>query len=107
MHPEPCMKITRPQIPDLVLIELPIYGDDRGYFVERFNQKKFQDLGLPVKFVQDTQSLSKPALLRGLHYQTQPSQGKLGGCTRGRIWDLAVGLRPQPPPFGRHYAAEL
>ncbi|HUP56691.1 MAG TPA: dTDP-4-dehydrorhamnose 3,5-epimerase [Bdellovibrionota bacterium] len=101
------MKVTRPQIPDLILIELPVYGDDRGFFVERFNQKKFQDLGLPTKFVQDNHSLSKPSVLRGLHYQTQPSQGKLVGCSRGRIWDIAVDLRPQSPTFGRHYAAEL
>lgn len=101
------MKVTRPQIPDLILIELAVYGDDRGFFVERFNQKKFQDLGLQVKFVQDNHSLSKPGVLRGLHYQTQPSQGKLVGCTRGRIWDVAVDLRPHSGTFGKWYAAEL
>jgi dTDP-4-dehydrorhamnose 3,5-epimerase len=101
------MKVTRPQIPDLVLIELPIYSDERGYFVERFNLKKFQDLGLPTKFVQDNHSCSEPSVLRGLHYQTQPSQGKLVGCTRGHIWDVAVDLRTHSPTFGRYFVAEL
>jgi dTDP-4-dehydrorhamnose 3,5-epimerase len=101
------MKVTRPQIPDLALIELVVYGDERGFFVERFNQKKFQDLDLPSKFVQDNHSLSGPGVIRGLHYQTSPSQGKLVGCTRGRIFDVAVDLRPHSPTFGRHYAAEL
>lgn len=96
-----------PKIEGLKLIELKIHGDARGFFVERFQKQKFLDLGLPTEFVQDNHSRSAPGVLRGLHYQVSPPQGKLVGCLRGRIWDVAVDIRPGSETFGKWFGAEL
>lgn len=101
------MKVTDLPLQGLKLIELQIFNDNRGFFVERFNLKKFKDLGLPTEFVQDNHSRSIPGVVRGVHYQTGPAQSKLVGTLRGRIWDVAVDLRPGSPTFGKHYATEL
>src|ERR1700753_2906027 len=85
----------------LVLLELAVYRDSRGFFVERFRRDRFVELGLPVEFVQDNHSRSSPGVLRGLHYQNAPTQGKLIGVVRGRIFDVAVDLAPGPRTFGR------
>lgn len=98
--------ITCP-IDGLLLIELKIHGDSRGFFVERFNASKFEELGIPIHFVQDNYSRSAPNVLRGLHYQHNPSQGKLVGVTRGRVWDVAVDIRKGSPTFGDYYGVEL
>jgi dTDP-4-dehydrorhamnose 3,5-epimerase len=94
-------------LPGLKLIELKIYPDDRGFFMERYVQERFQGYGLPAQFVQDNHSRSKPGVIRGLHYQTNPAQGKLVGVIRGRIWDVAVDLRKDSPTFGKWEACEL
>jgi dTDP-4-dehydrorhamnose 3,5-epimerase len=92
----------------LKLIELPIYHDTRGFFVERFNIRKFAEAGLPaVDFAQDNHSRSVPRVLRGLHFQTDPAQSKFVGAVRGRIWDVAVDIRVDSPTFGQHHAVEL
>ncbi len=101
------MKIFNTDILGLKIIELDTYKDERGYFVERFNQNKFQELGLPINYFQDNYSYSLPRVIRGLHYQQNPSQAKLVGCTRGKIWDVAVDIRKNSPTFGQYFAIEL
>jgi dTDP-4-dehydrorhamnose 3,5-epimerase len=91
----------------LKLIELKIYGDDRGFFTERYVAARFASYGLPERFIQDNHSRSKPGVIRGLHYQTDPAQGKLVGVIRGKIWDVAVDLRKDSPTFGQWEAFEL
>ena len=101
------MKITPTPIEGLKIIELDIYNDSRGFFVERFNKEKFEELALPTEYLQDNWSLSKPNVLRGLHYQNNPSQAKLVGCISGKIWDVAVDIRENSKTFGKHFALEL
>jgi dTDP-4-dehydrorhamnose 3,5-epimerase len=90
-----------------LLIQLKCFTDDRGFFVERFNEEKFKAAGLPYKFVQDNFSRSKHRVLRGLHYQLSPPQGKLVSCTRGSIFDVAVDIRKTSSTFGKHVSVEL
>ena len=101
------MKVTSLELAGLKLIELDVHGDSRGFFVERFNQARFQEAGLPTHFVQDNHSRSAPGVLRGLHYQTHPQQGKLVSAARGRIWDIALDIRRDSPTYGQHYGVEL
>jgi dTDP-4-dehydrorhamnose 3,5-epimerase len=101
------MKITETPLADLKSVELDIYGDERGFFVERFNKEKFKEHGLPTEFFQDNHSRSEPGVLRGLHLQFAPAQGKLVGVTRGNIWDVAVDVRANSPTFGQHFSIEL
>jgi len=101
------MKISTTPLSGLLIIDLDIYSDERGFFVEKFNQKKFKELGVECDFVQDNFSISNPEVLRGLHYQTNPSQAKLVGCVSGRIWDVAVDIRKSSPTFGQYFGIEL
>ena len=101
------MNVTWLDIAGLALIQSPVYRDARGFFVERFKEKALAEHGLRVRFIQDNHSRSLPRVLRGLHYQTNPSQGKLVSVIRGRVWDVAVDIRPDSPTFGNHFAAEL
>ena len=101
------MKILQTGLDGLKRIQLQIHGDARGFFVERFKASVFEAAGLPTQFEQDNHSRSAPGILRGLHYQTGPAQGKLVGCVRGRVWDVAVDLRHDSPTFGQSYAQEL
>jgi len=101
------MQIHDCPIAGLKTIQLKILGDSRGFFVERFHAQRFADAGLPTEFTQDNHSRSAPGILRGLHYQHTPPQGKLVGVIRGRVWDVAVDIRPQSPTFGQHHAVEL
>ena len=91
----------------LLLVQLDVHGDHRGFFVERFHLARFREHGLPTEFLQDNHSRSAPGVLRGLHFQADPAQGKLVGVTRGRIWDVAVDIRPHSPTFGQSAALEL
>ena len=75
--------------------------------MERFQLAGFETLGLPTAFVQDNHSRSMPGVLRGLHYQNAPPQGKLVGVVRGRVWDVVVDIRPESPTFGQHVGIEL
>jgi dTDP-4-dehydrorhamnose 3,5-epimerase len=87
------MEVQNFELPGLKAIKLKLFNDDRGFFVERFNRERFREVGLPYEFVQDNHSRSKPRVLRGLHYQYAPAQGKLVSCVRGRIWDVVVDMR--------------
>lgn len=90
-------------IPDVVLIEPKVFGDDRGFFYESFSQRLFNEaVGREVEFVQDNHSKSSKGVLRGLHYQLPPyAQGKLVRCTRGAVFDVAVDIRKNSPTFGQ------
>lgn len=101
------MKVTKLALPGLLLIELDLYGDARGFFVERFNEKIFRELGIPSKFKQDNHSRSAPGVLRGLHYQYDLPQGKLVGVIRGKIWDVVLDLRADSPTYGKSFGIEL
>lgn len=91
----------------LVLVRLKLFRDPRGFFVERFREGILREHGLPERFIQDNHSRSLPGVLRGLHYQSDPPQGKLVGVVRGRIWDVAVDLRAGSPTFGQSRGLEL
>lgn len=108
------MKLIPTRIPDVLIIEPSVFGDDRGWFMESFNQARFETeltkLGLPVPrpFVQDNHSCSKAGVLRGLHFQTQPhAQGKLVRVVKGAAFDVAVDIRKGSPTFGQWVGAEL
>lgn len=103
------MIFTRCEIPDVVLIEPKVHGDERGYFVETFRADKFEEfLGYKVDFCQDNESKSSFGVLRGLHYQLPPfAQSKLVRVVKGRILDVAVDIRVGSPTFGKSVAVEL
>lgn len=101
------MNVVRERIDGVLTIQLRSFADERGFFIERFNADAFKAAGLPIDFCQDNHSRSKPGVIRGLHYQTDPAQGKLVGVIRGRIWDVAVDIRPDSPTFGQHVDVEL
>lgn len=102
------MKLIHTAIPGLLVIEPRVFGDDRGFFFESFNRKKFAELtGLDLDFVQDNHSRSAQNVLRGLHYQIQHPQGKLVRVIQGAVLDVAVDIRKSSPTFGKHVALEL
>lgn len=102
------MKELETTIPGLRLFELPIYRDERGFFVEKFREKRWAEtFGFRENFVQDNHSRSIPRVLRGMHFQTDPAQGKLVSVTRGRIFDVAVDMRRGSPTFGKWFGTEL
>lgn len=96
------MKVTSFAIPEVVLIEPKVFGDERGFFFESFNQARFEEtVGRKINFVQDNHSRSMKNVLRGLHYQIQQPQGKLVRVVQGEVFDVAVDLRKSSPTFGR------
>lgn len=96
------MNIIDTAIPEVKIIEPAVFGDERGFFYESFNQAKFEAaIGRKVEFVQDNHSKSVKGVLRGLHYQIQHPQGKLVRCTRGEVFDVAVDIRKSSPTFGK------
>jgi len=97
------MKLIPLNIPEVIVIEPDVFEDERGYFFEAFNQKKFNEsLGIDVRFVQDNHSKSKRSVLRGLHYQDDPfAQGKLVRVVSGEIFDVAVDIRPNSKSYGQ------
>jgi dTDP-4-dehydrorhamnose 3,5-epimerase len=102
------MKSTRLAIPDVILLEPKVFGDDRGFFYESFNQAKFDDtVGKKISFVQDNHSRSVKNVLRGMHYQIQHPQGKLVRVVEGEVFDVAVDLRKSSPTFGKWVGAHL
>ena len=102
------MKATPTAIPDLLIIEPQVFGDDRGFFFESFNRRKFAELiGRDVDFVQDNHSRSARNVLRGLHYQIQHAQAKLVRVIQGSVLDVAVDMRRSSPTFGQHFSLEL
>ena len=102
------IKVTPTAIPDVLIIEPKVFGDDRGFFFESFNQNEFnQAIGSEIKFVQDNHSKSKKGVLRGLHYQMQQTQGKLVRVTVGAVYDVAVDMRESSATFGKWVGIEL
>ncbi len=101
------MNVVPTAIPDVLLIEPKIFGDSRGLFVETFNATRYREAGIDYDFVQDNLSRSMKGVLRGLHYQVEKPQAKLITCLRGRIWDVAVDIRPGSPTYGKWVSAEL
>lgn len=102
------MNATRLAIPDIIVFEPKVFGDDRGFFFESFNQKVFEEVvGRSVSFVQDNHSRSVKGVLRGLHYQIQQSQGKLVRVTHGEVFDVAVDLRKSSETFGKWVGVHL
>ena len=96
------------KIDGLVIIKPSVFEDDRGFFLESYNQKVFADNGINANFVQDNHSRSTKGVLRGLHFQTPPfSQDKLIRCTRGEVFDVAVDIRPGSPTFGQYHSVTL
>lgn len=103
------MKLIETNIQDLYVIEPTVFGDDRGWFFESYNQSIFKERGLSIDFIQDNHSFSKhKGVLRGLHFQNNPqAQTKLVRCTKGRIWDVAVDLRKSSPTYLQWFGIEL
>lgn len=97
------MKVIDTKIPDVKIIEPAVFGDERGFFMETWQHKKFEELvsGKPTQFVQDNHSKSKKGILRGLHYQTENTQGKLVRVVSGEVFDVAVDIRKDSPTFGQ------
>ncbi|MCZ4294799.1 dTDP-4-dehydrorhamnose 3,5-epimerase [Vibrio sinaloensis] len=97
------MKVIETNIPDVKIIEPSVFGDERGFFMETWQQKKFEELvtGKTTQFVQDNHSKSKQGILRGLHYQTENTQGKLVRVISGEVFDVAVDVRKGSPTFGQ------
>ncbi len=102
------MKVTPTAIPEVLILEPQVFGDDRGFFFESFNARRFEQLtGVPAHFVQDNHSRSAKNVLRGLHYQVRQPQGKLVRALVGTIFDVVVDLRRTSPFFGRWVGVEL
>ena len=102
------MQIIHTEIPDVLIVEPRVFGDERGFFFESFNQKRWEELtGLATNFVQDNHSRSAKGVLRGLHYQISQPQGKLVRCTFGEVFDVAVDLRRSSPTFGKWVGVRL
>lgn len=102
------MKVSPTAIPEVLLLEPKVFGDQRGFFMESFNQKAFNDaVGRSVNFTQDNHSRSSKGVLRGLHYQIQRPQGKLVRVVRGSVFDVAVDIRKSSPTFGKWIGVEL
>ena len=102
------MEVTKTPIEGLLIVKPDVYKDDRGYFFESYNEDRFVQNGVPMKFMQDNQSLSSYGVIRGLHYQLEPyAQTKLVRVLQGKIFDVAVDIRKNSPTFGQWFGAEL
>lgn len=102
------MNVVKTKIPDVIIIEPRVFGDDRGFFYESYNEKSFKEAtGIERNFVQDNHSKSQKNVLRGLHYQIQQSQGKLVRVVVGEVLDVAVDIRKSSPTFGQWVSCRL
>ncbi len=102
------MEVIKTAIEGLVIIEPKVFKDARGYFFEAFSQREFDEKVMPIRFVQDNESMSSYGVMRGLHYQKMPyTQSKLVRCVKGAVLDVAVDIRKGSPTFGQHVAVEL
>lgn len=102
------MEIIETPIKDLLIIKPAVFADSRGFFLETFNEKRYQEAGITQRFVQDNQSKSSYGVVRGLHFQHSPySQAKLVSVTVGKVWDVAVDLRVNSATYGQWYGVEL
>ncbi len=94
------MNVIETKIPGVVVVEPKVFGDERGFFMETWNQARYEDAGLPIRFVQDNLSFSTRGVLRGLHFQNPDQQGKLVQVLEGEVFDVAVDIRAGSPTFG-------
>lgn len=103
------MKFIKTEIKDLLVVEPNVFGDNRGWFFESYNEREFEENGINISFVQDNHSFSaQKGVLRGIHFQNDPyPQTKLVRCTKGRIWDVAVDLRKSSPTYLKWFGIEL
>ena len=101
------MKVTATELPDVLLIEPAIHGDERGWFIESWQRERYREAGIDADFVQDNQSFSARGTLRGLHIQHPHGQGKLVQVIQGAVFDVAVDVRRGSPHFGRWTGAHL
>lgn len=101
------IKVEKTPIEGLYVIEPTVHQDERGYFVETYNQRDFEEAGLYYTFVQDNQSMSVKGVLRGLHFQKEFPQAKLVRVIRGNVFDVAVDIRKNSPTYGKWYGVEL
>jgi len=102
------MEFIKTEIPEVIIIEPRVFGDERGYFFESFNQKQFEENVEEITFIQDNESKSSKGVLRGLHFQKPPfAQAKLVRCIKGKVLDLAVDIRLNSPTYGKHVTVEL
>lgn len=102
------MNLIKTDIPDVIIIEPKVYGDERGYFFESFSQREFEKHVCKTVFVQDNESKSRYGVLRGLHFQKPPfAQAKLVRVVKGKVLDVAVDIRENSPTFGKHVSVEL
>ncbi|WIG98100.1 dTDP-4-dehydrorhamnose 3,5-epimerase [Myxococcus sp. SDU36] len=101
------MKVTPLELPDVLLLEPKVFGDDRGFFMEMFHAARYAAVGIPGPFVQDNYSRSAKGTLRGLHFQEPQAQGKLVQVLAGAVYDVAVDVRRGSPTFGQWVAVEL
>lgn len=101
------MNFVETPLKDVYVLEPRVFGDDRGFFLETWNKGAFADAGFDINFVQDNHSRSARGILRGLHYQTEHSQGKLVRVTAGEVYDAVVDLRRSSPSFGQWFGVTL
>lgn len=101
------MNVIETAIPGVLIIEPKLFGDERGFFMESWNERTFREAGLDIAFVQDNHSRSARGVLRGLHYQSPNPQGKLVRVTAGAVFDVAVDMRRSSPSFGQWVGVEL
>lgn len=101
------MKLIKTDLPEVLVLEPKVYGDDRGFFLETYHRQRYRDAGVDVNFVQDNHSKSAQGVLRGMHWQVARPQAKLVWCIRGKIYDVAVDVRPGSPNFGKWTGVEL
>lgn len=103
------MAVIKTDIEGVLIVEPQVFGDERGYFFESYNEERFRaETGLDIRFVQDNESKSRKGVLRGLHFQREPyAQAKLVRVVRGKVLDVAVDIRKGSPTFGKHVAVEL
>lgn len=101
------MKVTRCEIEGLLIVEPAVFGDARGFFMETWNEERYREVGIELRFVQDNVSFSRRGILRGLHFQNPHAQDKLVSVLQGEVWDVAVDLRKQSKTFAKWYATTL
>jgi dTDP-4-dehydrorhamnose 3,5-epimerase len=101
------MKVQSTQIPEVLIVEPTVFGDDRGFFLESFNEREMRNIGIDAHFVQDNHSRSGLNVLRGLHYQISQPQGKLVRVVSGKVYDVAVDVRRDSQAFGKWVGVEL
>ena len=101
------MKVQSTQIPGVLIVEPTVFGDDRGFFLESFNEREMRNIGIDAHFVQDNHSRSQRNVLRGLHYQISQPQGKLVRVISGKVYDVAVDVRRDSQAFGKWVGVEL